>query len=132
MRNKVFLGGTCGNSNWRKKLTSVIQVDWFNPVVENWTEDCIEIEEVQKASQCNIHLYVITAEMRGVYSIAEVIQSSLTKGKVTILHIIPEGFDESQLKSLKAVLTLVQQNGGIGYIDDELNRTVRVLNYCFK
>ncbi len=130
--NKVFLGGTCAETTWRKELINLIQIDYFDPVVEDWTEACIAIEESEKDITCNIHLYVITADMIGVYSIAEVIQSSLTKGKSTILHVIPDGFGKSQLKSLDAVCGLVRGNGAIAYIDNELARTARVINFAYK
>jgi hypothetical protein len=132
MKNKIFLGGTCAETTWREELIRSIQVDFFNPVVENWTEDCIEVEDWQKRDVCNIHLYVITKEMKGVYSIAEVIDSTHTNKKVTILHVIPDGFDEVQLKSLKAVVKMVRENGGIAYIDEDLMRTARVINGNFK
>ena len=130
--NKVFLGGTCAETTWRKELIGLIQVEHFDPVVEDWTEECNAIEEAEKEINCNIHLYVITADMIGVYSIAEVIQSSLTKGKSTILHVIPDGFGKAQLKSLDAVCGLVRGNGAIAYIDNELARTARVINFAFK
>lgn len=130
--NKVFLGGTCANTNWREYLIDMIEVEYFNPVVSDWTIDCQEIEEVQKNRHCNVHLYVITKEMQGVFSIAEVIDSSLTNGKITILHVIPDGFESHQLKSLQAVVNMVQRNGGIAYIDGNLSRTARVINSCFK
>lgn len=66
--------------------------------------------------------------MKGVYSIAEVIESVHREDKITILHIIPDGFDEEQLKSLEAVSNMVKEKGGISYIDSELERTARVLN----
>lgn len=132
IKNKVFLGGTCAETTWREDLISVIQVDYFNPVVVNWTEDCQLVEIDEKDNKCNIHLYVITKEMKGVFSIAEVIDSAHKKGIVTILHIIPYGFDECQLKSLKAVSNMVKSLGGISYIDIEIGRTARVINYCFK
>lgn len=128
--NKVFLGGTCADSTWRDELQ--IQVESFNPAVEDWTPKCIVIEEDEKARCCNIHLYVITSAMEGVYSIAEVIQSSLTAGKSTILHVIPDGFSEGQLRSLDAVCQLVRDNGAIAYIDSDLQRTSRVINFAFK
>lgn len=130
--NKVFLGGTCAETTWRDELSTSIQVDCFNPVVEDWTEECQAEEELQKDELCNIHLYVITQEMQGVFSIAEVIDSVHQKNKTTILHVVPEGFSARQLKSLKAVVDMVKRRGGIAYIDDELNRTSRVINYCFK
>lgn len=131
-KNKVFLGGTCAETTWREDLISVIQIDYFNPVVDDWNEMCQEIEIVEKNINCNIHLYVITKEMQGVFSIAEVIDSAHRKGVVTILHVIPDGFDSGQLKSLKAVSSMVKSLGGISYIDSELGRTARVINYCFK
>lgn len=130
--NKVFLGGTCAETTWRNELIKMIQIDYFNPVVDDWTEECIAQEEHEKEVKCNIHLYVITSAMQGVYSIAEVIQSSLTKGKSTILHVIPDGFDEGQLKSLDAVCGLARGNGAIAYIDNELERTARVINFAYK
>ena len=132
MENKVFLGGTCADTDWRDKLIKAIQIDYFNPVVEDWTMECIIEEDNQKELFCNIHLYIITSEMKGVYSIAEVIDSAERKNKVTILHIIPDGFDEGQLRSLTAVSKMVQMKGGISYVDSELMRTARVLNYGFK
>lgn len=132
MQNKVFLGGTCNNSTWRNKLIPFLKIDFFNPVVEDWTPECQEKEIEEKKLFCNIHLYIITKEMKGVFSIAEVIDSVKTKGKITILHIIPEGFDNAELKSLIAVSNMVILNGGISYVDNELERTARVLNYCFK
>lgn len=130
--NKVFLGGTCAKTTWRDYLIDRIQISYFNPVVEDWTPEYQEIEEIQKNRHCNIHLYVITKEMQGVFSIAEVIDSSLTNGKITILHVIPDGFESHQIKSLQAVVNMVQRNGGIAYIDEDLARTARVINYCFK
>ena len=131
MKNKIFLGGTCGNSTWRNELEKVIQVPSFNPVVEDWTPECQEEERLQKNNLCNIHLYVITKEMRGVFSIAEVIDSTHQKGKRTILHVIPDGFDKGQLKSLSAVCNMVNINGGIAYVASGLARTAMLINSAF-
>ena len=130
--SKIFLGGTCNNSTWRSQIEKLVQVAMFNPVVDDWTEECQAIEMDEKENKCDIHLYVITSQMIGVFSIAEVIDSVHNKTKKTLLHVIPDGFDKGQLKSLKAVVNLVKLRGGIAYIDEELNRTARVLNYAFK
>jgi len=130
--NKVFLGGTCAETTWRDELIKVIDVDWFNPVVEDWTPDCIKVENHEKTSLCNIHLYVLTKEMMGVYSVAEVVESVMTKDKVTIFHVMPEGFDTAEFKSLLAVVDLVKIHGGIAYVDTDLHRTARVINSAFK
>ena len=69
--------------------------------------------------------------MQGVFSIAEVVDSVHNKSKRTILHVIPDGFEKGQIKSLKAVVDLVNSRGGIAYIDSELHRSSRILNNCF-
>ena len=132
MENKIFLGGTCADTTWRAKLENAIQVPSFNPVVEDWTPECQAVKYTEKEHKCNVHLYVITSEMKGVFSIAEVIDSVHNKKKTTIFHVIPDGFDKGQLKSLQAVVKLVQLRGGIAYTDSELNRTARVINNAFK
>lgn len=78
-KQRVFLGGTCANTTWRDELIPYLEkygIDYFNPVVEDWTPECQEIEEEEKNHKCNIHLYVITKEMMGTYSIAEAIHSA--------------------------------------------------------
>jgi hypothetical protein len=132
MKNRIFLGGTCAKTTWRDELIKAIQIDYYNPVVEDWTSECQQIEILEKETYCNIHFYCITKEMKGVFSIAEVIDSTHTKSKRTILHVIPDGFNEFELRSLQAVVDLVNLRGGIAYIDSELYRSARVLNYCFK
>ena len=129
MKNKIFLGGTCRKSEWRKELIPLIQVDFFNPIVENRNQESIEIEEAEKKI-CNVHLYVISTP-ESIYSIAESVQSSLTKGVVTILHVIPLGFNEYELKRMIEICNLVIRNGSIAYVDDELRRSARVLNNAF-
>ncbi len=132
MKHRIFLGGTCNETIWRDELIKLIQVDFFNQVVDDWTEDCQSIERHEKEFMCNIHFYLITSDMIGVFSIAEVIDSTYQKGKITIFHVMPDGFGKAQLKSLETVLNMVIKNGGISYIDNDLERSARVINYCFK
>ena len=129
--NRVFLGGTCANTTWRDTLVNMLDVDSFNPVVEDWNEACQDIEEAEKMYRCNIHLYVITSAMQGVFSIAEVIESAMTPNKVTIFHVMPEGFADGQNKSLLAVCKMVQKHGGISYVDNDIRKSARVINNCF-
>ena len=55
--DKIFLGGTCANTTWRDELINKLvnyNVNWFNPVVKNWTEECQAIEEAEgKLNQLN-------------------------------------------------------------------------------
>ena len=129
--NKVALLGTCNNSTWRDKFIKLIDIPFFNPVVKDWTPECQENEEKEKNDICNIHFYCITKEMTGVFSIAEVINSCHMKNKKTILHVIPDGFETFQLKSLKAVVDMVIDLGGIAYMDKDLSRSSRLLNLAF-
>lgn len=133
MTNKVFLGGTCAETTWRAKIIDKLSenIEYFNPVVKNWTPADQKKEIDEKENKCNIHFYCITSEMKGVFSIAEVVDSVHNKNIRTILHIIPDGFDKAQLKSLEATVDLVNSRGGIAYVDSSLMRSVRVLNYCF-
>ena len=72
---KVFLGGTCNNAEWRDVLIPKLRIDYFNPVVEDWTPDC-QVEELKQREECDFLLYVLTPRMQGVYSIAEVVDDS--------------------------------------------------------
>lgn len=107
---KVFLGGTCNGSFWRETLMPMLDVEYFNPVVKDWTPECQKEEERQKEI-CAIHLYVITSDMVGVFSIAEVVDSAHRNPKGTILCVIGHGFDKAQLKSLQATAKLVKNVG---------------------
>ena len=74
---KVFLGGTCAGSSWRDELIPSLdekEIEFFNPVVDDWDEEAIIIEAREKEI-CNVHLYTITPKISGMYSIAEVIES---------------------------------------------------------
>ena len=131
MKNRVFLGGTWNKTTWRDDLIKLLdkpEVDFFNPVVEDWTPECQEIEKTEKEVHCNVHLYVLTSAMTGVFSVAEVVDSANTYGKITILHVMPKGFTEGQIRSLKATAELVTKAGGIAYFSDDIEKTAIILN----
>ncbi|WMX17561.1 nucleoside 2-deoxyribosyltransferase domain-containing protein [Aureispira sp. CCB-E] len=126
MKNiKVFLGGTCNKSTWRTALIPKLKIDYFNPLVEVWTEEAYQ-EELLQRERCNYCLYVITVEMIGVYSIAEAIDDSNKRPKKTIFCFIEAGFSKHQIKSLKAVGKMVQHNGAYWFKD--LNEVALFLN----
>ena len=112
----VFLGGTCGESTWRKSLIpclDFLDIKYFNPVVEDWNEAAQVNENAIKADKDTFHLFVITKEMRGVFSIAEAVDASNKYPKRTLFHFIEDGFDKAQLKSLFAVGKLILNNGAM-------------------
>lgn len=113
-KTKVFLGGTCNNSTWRDKLIPLLKIDYFNPVVDDWTPECQD-EEIRQRESCDYCLYTITPKMTGVYSIAEVVDDSNKRSEKTILCVLDEddesSFSETQIKSLKQVKEMVKNNG---------------------
>lgn len=133
---KVFLGGTCNNTTWREKLISMLKIDYFNPVVDNWTSEC-KIKEMVERNICDYCLYVITPSMTGVYSIAEVIDDSNKRPEKTIFCILEKDvddngkrFDKSQLKSLNEVGRMVLRNGGEFFRSlEEVAEHVNIANY---
>ncbi|HFD2033409.1 TPA: nucleoside 2-deoxyribosyltransferase domain-containing protein [Clostridium perfringens] len=132
---KVFLGGTCARTVWRRELIKLLKIDYFNPVVKDWTEECMA-EERRQREICDFCLYVITPSMKGVYSIAEVIDDSNKRPERTVfcvlekeipiridvnhngeeLPIFPnmkkKSFKYGEMKSLDQVGKMVERNGG--------------------
>jgi len=110
-KKRVFLGGTCNNSTWREDLIPKLEIDYFNPVVDDWTPECME-EEIKQRNNCDYVLYVITSEMQGVYSIAEVVDDSNKRSDKTVFCVIKDGFGDKEKKSLEQVEKMVKENGG--------------------
>jgi hypothetical protein len=123
--NKVFLGGTCAESTWREELISQLKIAYFNPVVEDWTEECMA-EEIKQREDCDFCLYVITSAMMGVYSIAEVVDDSNKRPIKTVFCVIEDGFRVDQRKSLKQVGEMVKENGAT--VCDSLEDVAEYLN----
>jgi len=111
---KVFLGGT-KDSRWRDHLIENLKIDYFNPVVEDWTAACQAQEVIQRA-ECDLLLYVISPKMTGVYSIAEAVEDSIKRPDKTVFCYIlcdeDRHFTMGQTRSLYAVGKMVERNGG--------------------
>jgi hypothetical protein len=112
---KIFLGGTCDGFDWRTKLIPELEkrgIGYFNPVVPNWTDDCREKEREEKELD-NAHLYLITPDMKGVFSIAECIDSSYKHltGGFCFVGILEGDWEEGQKKSLSATIDLINDIG---------------------
>ena len=129
MKKRVFLGGTCNESTWRNKIMIYLAkagLDYFNPVVEDWTPEAQAIE-VGERKICDFCLYTITPLMSGVYSIAEVVDDSNKQPKKTVLVLLPglDGtatFSAGTWRSLVAVAALVRRNGA--HVFDNLHQAV--------
>ena len=116
---KVFLGGTCNESMWRDRLIKQLNIDYFDPVVDDWTEECMA-EEIRQRELCDFVLYTITPFMTGVYAIAEVVDDSNKRPEKTLFCFLDcdvnasgesKKFDVGQIRSLKAVRKIVERNG---------------------
>lgn len=117
----IFLGGTCNKSNWRELLKPLLKINYFDPVVPNWTPADQE-REIASRKTSDFVLYTITPRMTGVYSIAEVVDDSNKRPAKTVFLVLPSDtaddgkameFDKVQTKSLAAVTKMVRNNGAV-------------------
>ncbi len=132
---EVFLGGTTAKgTNWREKLIPILEIDYFNPVVDDWDEKAYK-KELQKRKTCDIILYILSPLMEGGYSIAEVTDDSNKRPEKTILCILEkdgEGeyskkrWTKSQEKSNEAIKKLVEKNGA--FVLDDLEEVAEIIN----
>lgn len=147
--SKVFLGGTV-NSPWRKELIEMLEMDYFNPIVENRDEYDKE-NEIKERQKCDYCLYVITPGMEGFYSIAEAVDDSNKKLKGKCIFCVLEHelaigveqgcdcisipiymtdnipyFNRVQMKTFNEVGELIKRNGGMYFTD--LTRVALYLN----
>lgn len=114
---KVFLGGTCNVLDYRNKLISMIKCEYYNPVVKNWTEED-RLREVEERKTADYILYVITNGIKGVYSIAEVVDDANKRPEKTLfLNLYNKDKDfphkddyRRMAQSLKAVENLLKEN----------------------
>jgi hypothetical protein len=125
---KVFLGGTHNDSSWRKDLIKQLRIGYFNPIVKDWTPECME-EELKQREDCDVCLYVITPKMTGTYSIAEAVDDSNKRPHKTIFCVLEKDyfiFDEFQMRSLNQVKEMIKNNGAIAL--DNLEDVASYLN----
>ena len=115
---RIYLGGTCNGSRWREDrvipVLEQLNIDYFNPIVDDWDDSARKNELYQRNKGCDTLLYVITPKMQGVYSIAEVVDDSNKRPESTIFvieRVDGDTFSQSQWRSLNAVARLVEQNG---------------------
>lgn len=139
----IFLGGTTNKSTWREDFIEAIKkknskIKCFNPVVDNWTPECIELENFVKFHS-KYHIYVLTPRMQGVYSIAEMVDSVHNNTKKVFVYIQDFdtgdngktiGWDLKMKNSLNAVSNLVMSHGGIivNSFEDLINKIVEDYN----
>ena len=126
---KVFLGGTCSSDNWRDGVIKKLKLDYFNPIVADWNEEAKKRELLERR-ESDYLLYVITPDMKGIYSIAEVVDDSNKRPAKTLLCVIRDrngkSFDEQMVKSIVALEEMIERNGARHF--DNLDDVVIFLN----
>lgn len=129
MKKKVFLGGTCNDSSWRDELIELLEIDYFNPVVDTWGKEA-QKKELEQREECDYCLYVITPETTGVYSIALAVDDSNKRPEKALfcflLEYADKSFDVGQIKSLEQTARMIKMNGGTCFCS--LKEIARYLN----
>jgi hypothetical protein len=73
----VFLGGSCNPTSWRKDVVIPMlvksEIDFFNPQVDNWSEELIELEATAKKNAA-CFLFVIDGQTRALASMIEAVE----------------------------------------------------------
>lgn len=130
---KVYLGGTVNGSSWRNYVISNINIEYFNPVVDDWNEEAHE-RELYERRHCHFSLYVITPKLTGFYSLAEVTDDAIKRPDRTLYCYLKEDggdeFTEDQLLSLDQIGKRVERNGGHWF--ENLDQVIHHLNSAKK
>jgi hypothetical protein len=126
------LFGTCNESKWREELLTKLdnEITYFNPVVDDWNEEAQANEDKHKKSDTFI-LLTLTPEMKGFYTIAEIIEMAYTNPcRVIFCHLDEYGgkkFDEAQIRSLKKIIKDIEAVG-VTHIYDNLDDVADFVN----
>lgn len=113
---RFFLGGTTAGTEWRDEVIPELKkrgLEFFDPRVEDWNDEARKKEEEEK-EKCDTMLFLITPEMKGVFSVAEIINSSwevVSSGNGFVYFgILDNGeWDEPRWRSLQATLEMVEE-----------------------
>jgi len=88
------LAGRANPTTWRKDVAiprlKQHDVTYYNPQIENWTPDLIEVEEIAKEN-AQIKFFVIDKMTRGISSMVEIAYLAATRSE---LMVVLEDFDE--------------------------------------
>jgi len=99
----------------------MLEINYFNPVVEDWTPANYE-RELKEKEECDFCLYTLTPKMTEFYSIAEAVDDSNKHPKKIIFCILDVDYEEKtgeeiewsrfQKQSLDAISKMIIKNGG--------------------
>ncbi|MGE5473619.1 MAG: hypothetical protein ACM3UU_05305 [Ignavibacteriales bacterium] len=120
--NRLFLGGTCNNDMWREedftpmlgKISEYlgVNIEYYNPVVADWTPECMQ-EEIKQREVCSNVLYAVTEKAQGYYSYAEVIDDACKRPDRTLFcYLSDRPLTEEQKTSYQEIAAIVEEKGG--------------------
>ncbi len=109
-KNQVFLGGTCGDNNWRDTFTKdlvskgVDKNKIFNPIVENWDEEAQRKEDLAKEESKFLLFYIANPKTKGNetsgYSLIELTMGLYDHPETTIGVLCTDELSEAVKKAL--------------------------------
>lgn len=120
---QVFLGGSCNPTTWRKDTAIPVLkqagVTFYNPQVDDWSPDLIEIEQEAKR-RAQIKFFVIDQQTRGVASMVEIAFLSATRCE---LMVVMRDFDETSVIDGQPILPreMVDLNRGHDFLSSLLH-----------
>jgi len=89
--DEIFLGGSCNPTTWRKDVAIPLMeergVSFYNPQVEDWSEELLQLEADAKAKAA-VLLFVIDGDTRAMMSMLEVIEY-IAVGRAVALAVVP-------------------------------------------
>ena len=143
---KIFLGGTCGSNpeqyDWRKDLIKKLPYGftYYDPFLRPWETDQEWNEEVQKKEieenvTSDVHIYLITSDVSGIYSFCEAVRDSIKFKYDTVIVGVcdyADKFTPEFMHSVEAFLRLCENEGAtIKSGKDAVDQIVSYLSYIF-
>jgi hypothetical protein len=127
---EVFLGGSCNPTTWRQELAiphfQSHSISCYNPQVDHWTPDLVEIEHRAKES-ASLLFFVIDHDTRSLAAIAEVCYLA-ARGRKIIVVISSMPTDARETKFMQHKIRSCRDDDRDDYKNAcEARRTLRVL-----
>ena len=105
---KLFLGGTCGNNNWRADFiqhlvdNGVPRDMIFDPVVKDWNEAAQKAEEEAKVTAEHMLFFISDPKQEGIniseYSLVEATMGLYDKPETTVVVFDGDAFTNPHVK----------------------------------
>ncbi|XP_039288243.1 uncharacterized protein LOC111044525 isoform X2 [Nilaparvata lugens] len=87
-KDEVFLGGSCNPTTWRQNvaipLLEKLGITYYNPQVEEWSADLLELEHVAK-EQASVLFYVIDSQTRNIAGVIEAAHLAGARRKLVLV-----------------------------------------------